>query len=193
MGHTRSGSGSYYEDVEPRFAPADDNNPAAATLPPTAAGASAPHMTASSMAIPSLLVAGGRDPAPRGIPPGFAGQPPPEPFDTSRQESQESLQEGQRSPATSDTSHFTSVSQRGVNPNWPGFAGQGQQPRRMGPPQPRPSDVLLNSNPDFSLPGMGQRRGGGPPLRGPGRQSPAMAMSGGLGQPSRYPGAGSQI
>jgi hypothetical protein len=178
--HARSGSGSYYEDVEPRFAPEE---PIAQAPPATA-------MTASSQAIPSLLQP--NNPHTRGTPQGFDQQAPPIPFDM-RQESQESLQEGQRSPATSDTSHFTSVSQRGVNPRWPGLGQQHPSMARGGPPppnmhmqHPRVTDVVLNTNPDFMIPGVGPRaRGGGPP-RGPGRQSPG--MSGGLGQPSRYPG-----
>lgn len=88
-----------------------------------------------------------------------------------------------RSPAHSDTSNFTSISQRGVNPNWrpapgdygpaaspvyPGPAPPGVAPRsfRGGPtygaPPPRgrappPADVL-GGNPDFALPGAGRGR-----------------------------------
>lgn len=109
--------------------------------------------------------------------------------------SSESLPEGQRSPAASDASHFTSVSQRGVNPNW--------RPGPTGPPQQRRDDMLLNSNPDFMVPSGGPRgRGGfrgrgGPPRGGP---PPMMGMGGGpmgdmrgpmpgMGGPGgRYPG-----
>ncbi|KIV99505.1 uncharacterized protein PV09_08810 [Verruconis gallopava] len=187
LGHARTASGSYYEDVDPQFA---EVPPAASTVPP-------PMLTASSAAIPPVLMTGGATELQRGPPLSNTNyQPseavPPLPLDTLRQESQESLQEGQRSPATSDTSHFTSVSQRGINPAW----RPGMPPSGRGPPPPRPSDMLLNSNPDFSLPGMGptgrgrggfRGRGGGG--MGPGRRSPAMGMSmgGGLGQPSRYP------
>lgn len=78
--------------------------------------------------------------------------------------SYEDIQSGSRSPAESDRSNFTSVSQRGINPRWNG----GQQnyapmPNRrpVGPPQPRREDLLLNSNPDFQLPGGRGGRGGG--------------------------------
>lgn len=75
---------------------------------------------------------------------------------------------GGRSPdAESEKSNFTSISQRGVNPRWntppmpaPGY-GQ-QVPRR--PVQQR-QDLLLNSNPDFQLPG---NRGASPAGRGGG-------------------------
>jgi hypothetical protein len=191
-GHGRTGSGSYYEDVDPRFA---EVPPASSSVPPAL-------MTASSTAIPPVLMTGGPGPSQRGPPLSnqnynFNHGPPPIPLDTLRQESQESLQEGQRSPATSDTSHFTSVSQRGINPNWRPPPGSNMGPSQRGPPPPRPSDILLNTNPDFSLPGMappgrgargGMRARGGGGM-GPGRQSPAvgMNMGGGLGQPSRYP------
>ncbi|KAI0153563.1 SUR7/PalI family-domain-containing protein [Pestalotiopsis sp. NC0098] len=62
------------------------------------------------------------------------------------------LQAGARSPAISEHSTFTSVSQRGVNPRWkPGPGAPGQQiPRR---PVNRNEVNILNSNPDFQLPG----------------------------------------
>ncbi|KAI1193028.1 pali-domain-containing protein [Nemania serpens] len=67
------------------------------------------------------------------------------------------LAPGARSPTVSERSGFTSVSQRGVNPRWNPSAGQGfsQQipPRR---PVNRNDVNILNSNPDFQLPG---RRG----------------------------------
>ncbi|KAK4102704.1 pali-domain-containing protein [Parathielavia hyrcaniae] len=68
-------------------------------------------------------------------------------------------QGGSRSPAESEHSTFTSISQRGVNPRWNppvmppppalGSYGTGPIPRR---PVNR-SDVILASNPDFELPG----------------------------------------
>ena len=66
---------------------------------------------------------------------------------------------GARSPAISEHSTFTSVSQRGVNPRWkPGPGAPGQQiPRR---PVNRNEVNILNSNPDFQLPG-GRGAGGG--------------------------------
>lgn len=77
--------------------------------------------------------------------------------------SYESFQDGQQdgliSPAASDHSNMTSISQRGVNPNWRPQDGQ-----RFGPsgqanlgvpgrvPVQQQRDMLLNSNPDFELP-----------------------------------------
>jgi hypothetical protein len=65
--------------------------------------------------------------------------------------------QGARSPAESDKSNFTSISQRGINPRWnppPPFpaaaSGYGPVPRRPVPPST--NDVVLNSNPDFELP-----------------------------------------
>jgi hypothetical protein len=62
---------------------------------------------------------------------------------------------GSRSPADSERSNFTSVSQRGVNPRWnpappmPGY--QGPAPRRGVAQYQQRQDILLNSNPDFQL------------------------------------------
>lgn len=94
---------------------------------------------------------------------------------------------GSRSPSESERSNFTSVSQRGVNPRWPGnqqpqnmpqprgFPGYGPQGGRRGPPR---NEMLLESNPDFQLPGMGPRaRGPVNRVQGQGQQgrfSPAM-------------------
>lgn len=88
--------------------------------------------------------------------------------------SYESIQEGARSPAASGDSDYTSISQRGINPNWrpppqgPGL-GMGGVPNRR--PQHQ-ADMVLGSNPDFELPrmamGAGGRMGGGGG-RAPGR------------------------
>lgn len=72
----------------------------------------------------------------------------------------ENAGDGPGSPAISDISqgsHFTSISERPVNPNWP----------RTAPPPPavsrgpRVQDVVLDANPDFELPVAGRGRGGG--------------------------------
>jgi len=65
------------------------------------------------------------------------------------------LTSGQRSPGNiSESSHFTSVSQRGINPAW--------RPRGRGPPGPSREDIILDANPDFALPpGRGGFRGRG--------------------------------
>ncbi|KAF9892795.1 regulator of ime2 [Aspergillus nanangensis] len=71
------------------------------------------------------------------------------PGNNGEQKLTEELDEGPSSPTTSDISHFTSISERPVNPRWR--------------PPPLPAqykrDVLLENNPDFDLrAGMG--RGG---------------------------------
>ncbi|OAA62451.1 pH signal transduction protein [Niveomyces insectorum RCEF 264] len=83
--------------------------------------------------------------------------------------SYEDIPQGSRSPAESERSTFTSISQRGVNPRWnpppqtltPGYGPPGME---MGPghgiprrPVRDPNETLLNSNPDFSLPAAGRR------------------------------------
>lgn len=87
--------------------------------------------------------------------------------------------DGSRSPAISERSGFTSISQRGINPRWnppPPGPGYGQQmpPRR---PVGRTEVNVLNSNPDFGLP---TTRGGNP--------APAMGPGGGMIPGSAYPG-----
>jgi hypothetical protein len=91
----------------------------------------------------------------------------------------EELQSGQRSPAESDRSNFTSVSQRGINPRWNGGGqGYGAQPLPNRKPIPRRDDMLLNANPDFALPNAGR-----------GARGPPRVMRGGMTPNSAYPGA----
>lgn len=131
-------SDSYYEDVAPAF----DNS----------------HLPQSHGAHPAALMPG---PAP--VPAqAFPLQIPPQ---EQRQMTLEELQDGQRSPAMSTTSNFTSISQRPPNPNWqPGYAPPMPGQMGMGGPAPRrgptPSQ-LLGGNPDFELPGVGPRGGRG--------------------------------
>ncbi|KAM0322727.1 hypothetical protein ACHAQA_009318 [Verticillium albo-atrum] len=97
-------------------------------------------------------------------PPMQPNPPPSETYDYPRQERGARA----RSPgAESDRSNFTSISQRSVNPRWnppPPMPGYGGQPIPRRAPQPRQQDMLLNSNPDFQLPGAR----GPNPNRGPG-------------------------
>lgn len=135
--HKRHNSGdNYYEDVDPRFA-------------------EQPQVTAPAP-LPSLLS------------PGYPSQQPLRPLQTSvgldGSNSYEDLQSGARSPAESDRSNFTSVSQRGVNPRWNGGPGYAPMPARR--PLPPQNDILFNSNPDFQLPAS--RGGRGVPPRGRG-------------------------
>lgn len=104
---------------------------------------------------------------PRFAEPSAVQKPPPPPIHTT--DSYEDIPQGSRSPAESEHSTFTSVSQRGVNPRWqpavsppPAERGYGGNlmPRR---PLNRITDVVLDSNPDFEL-----------PTRGPSRPSAAM-------------------
>lgn len=92
---------------------------------------------------------------PRFAEPSTAQRPTPPPIQTTN--TYEDIPQGERSPAESERSTFTSISQRGVNPRWnpppqpPMAQGFGQHlipPRR----QMNANDVLLKSNPDFELP-----------------------------------------
>ncbi|KAG6005727.1 hypothetical protein E4U21_007743 [Claviceps maximensis] len=87
---------------------------------------------------------------------------------------------GARSPAESERSNFTSISQRGVNPRWepqPPMPNQGIPPRRPVPMKQQRQDVLLNNNPDFQLSGSrGQAPGRGGPGMIPGSAYPTGAM-----------------
>lgn len=144
------GSDIYYEDVDPRFA-------AEAELPPL--------LPNEHGGLPPALAAGPQQQRSYNdeSPDSLQIRPPP------LTNSYEDLP-GARSPAESETSNFTSVSQRGVNPNWrPGYGGDFNNL----PPARRPSNTqarLLDANPDFQLPGMGP----------PGRRPPP-AMRGGFG------------
>ncbi len=136
-------AGEYYEDVDPRFA----SDPVAVQHP---------------SALPAALAPGHYPPANNSLRPGGLDG----------NTSYEDLQSGARSPAESDRSNFTSVSQRGVNPRWNGNGGQqggytaAPMPRRpmgnMVPPPSLQQRDVISSNPDFELPsGRGARRGGG--------------------------------
>lgn len=180
-------SSDYYEDVDPQFA-----EPARAHPPP----------------MPTSLVPGGYA-QPNVSNPNFLAAPPPLNTNGSdpslpRTASYDDLPEGSRSPAASEASHFTSVSQRPVNPNWrpemgapagqfpPYGPGQGRRPLR-------PEDVILEANaanPDFAIPGMpgrgrgrGRGRGGRGGLMGPPPPATMIVPGPGLSNQSRYPGA----
>lgn len=85
-------------------------------------------------------------------------------------ESLEDLPEGARSPAVSETSQFTSISERPVNPRW----------RPPPAPAQQRTNVLLENNPDFELrPPRG--RGG---AMGTGGRMPPLPIP---REPSRYP------
>jgi len=105
-------------------------------------------------------------------------------------DSSENLPAGMRSPTGSDTSHFTSISQRGINPAWRPTGGS----RLQGPgstasaAQRRREDVILTANPDFSLPGLPSGRGGRGRGRGVGGGLPRGGIGAtGLTPAGRYP------
>lgn len=98
------------------------------------------------------------------VDPRFAGPPPggyrPEPA----YEDVRANNGGARSPAASERSNFTSISQGNVNPHWnPAPPMPHQQGRRPPRPHQQRQDMVLD-NPDFQVPGG--RPGGG--QRGPG-------------------------
>lgn len=160
--HRRRSSGDhYYDDVEPRFAeplhPASEVHTVSppphipATLTPNNSGplanASANNSTAH------------RDPA-HYLKPSSSNPA----LNLEGNNSYEDIQEGSRSPAESERSNFTSVSQRGVNPRWnpamgPGGFNAPMTNRRPVPPPSQRNEILLNSNPDFELPGVRPGRG----------------------------------
>lgn len=164
LNRPRRTSSEYYEDVDPRF---DSGPPEPNPL------------------IPAALQPGG----PRGPPPpnnsgGFQNDP---------SSSNEDVNDGSRSPAASEASHFTSISQRGVNPQWRGYENQ--------PPMPQRNELSLDNNPDFSVPGGPPRggrgggrggmmmRGGGGGRGGYGGREPGVIGTAGVGAgASRYPG-----
>lgn len=168
------GSDVYYEDVDPRFAPEQPPIPI-------------PVNRQDQTRVPALLT------------PGQQTHHATDPVHLPPTNSYEDLP-GARSPAESETSNFTSVSQRGVNPNWrPGNGGEFSSlgPMRRPPgareQQQMRQDVLLQGNPDFSLPGMGPPgrrsrggggRGGGYAVPGGNRMPPTNAV---LGVDGRYP------
>ena len=158
-----SGGSDYYEDVNPQFAPETE------AMPP---------VPSSAALAPSYS-------------PGAAHGMHDIPIAPSA--SYEDLQQGARSPVDSETSEFTSVSQRGVNPNWrpggPGDMGQYGPPATRKPMQVQQRrNVLLENNPDFELPMSRPGRGRGGMMRGGGRPM-GTGMSNVSGPGGRYPGA----
>jgi hypothetical protein len=142
----RESSDNYYEDVDPRFA---DPLPSQPPLGP-------PRMLPANQGTGYTNSSNGnlRVQPPQSQPLGGADG----------NSSYEDIQSGQRSPAESERSNFTSVSQRGINPRWnpgPNYGGSGPMPNRRPAPQQAREDMLLNSNPDFMLPGGGGRGRGG--------------------------------
>lgn len=138
QGHARKASDNYYEDVAPQFmSPETDSHHLTQTT----------QHTQSSHAMPASLMPGISAP----------NYPVVEHHGEimNADESYDSLPDGQRSPA-SDNSEMTSISQRGVNPNW--RPGSADALGRLEVPQHRAQqkrDMLLNTNPDFEIGGRG--------------------------------------
>lgn len=193
--HHRSGSDAYYEDVDPRFAQDPDPVPTITYD----SGSPSRHSAVPNSLLPGSQAHLGAD----DLHSTGAGS-----ATLDRDSSYENIAEGARSPAGSDASHFTSISQRGVNPNWrPGPAGPGGPGSAYGAGgngtgvatqrRNERNDMILGGNPDFSIPGMaaprgGYRgapqyrggRGGAPPNMGGMRAGPGI---GGLTPQGRYP------
>lgn len=193
---SRTPSDVYIEDVDPRFAPE--------SVPPV-------PMAPPQYRQPSHQQPDGTDTRPARYVPGVDhhvgtnfhplqrqqfNSTPPRDLDNSSSvyDGGDTAVSRTRSPAQSETSNFTSVSQRGINPAWrpqapPSMAGSAyggsQASARNG--RWKSEDTILAANPDFALPGMGMGRGG-PGPRGRGR---SRGGGGGIG-PSmlgegRYP------
>ena len=146
--HTRKASDNYYEDVPAQFmSPEDNSHQGTQQLQP-------------NHAMPASLIPGASSHSPNYPIVEHHGEivDPDEPYDH--------LPEGQRSPA-SDNSEMTSISQRGVNPNWrPGSAdalGRLEVPQHRAQAQQQKRDMLLNTNPDFEVSGRGVAGGRMPP------------------------------
>lgn len=153
--HARNQSQDYYEDVDPRFAevaelPVDTHPIQTITrnLPPVNNGGSQSGLDRYQNRSPNAYLRPERD---NNL----------HPISIPSNHSFEDIHSGSRSPAESERSTFTSVSQRGINPRWTPQLGDGMPPMQRRQPGPSRNDVLLDSNPDFNLPGMGTRGGRG--------------------------------
>ena len=148
----QSSADNYYEDVDPRFAPEPLNTERQTQL--------TQHTRSSSNTVPQALMPGISKVDDRQHQPVRPTIETVDPMDNSYDSFRDSQQDGLISPAASDNSNMTSISQRGVNPNWrpqdgQRFQGPGQP--NLGVPGRKPvqqqSEMVLNSNPDFELPG----------------------------------------
>lgn len=173
-------STNYYEDVDPRFAepaPSEERLPSA--LVPGGGGAASGTRTRDQQ------------------PPTASGDNPEPPAVAPPDEDNSMGPDGEHNRLSniSDTSHFTSISERPINPRWQESLNRDLPPVPPPPPPvPRTQDVLLSSNPDFELPmarpGRGRGRGRGRGGRGGGRMTPVNEFDylspGSAG--GRYPG-----
>lgn len=209
--HKRAGSEPYYEDVDPRFAveePSDDGYQRDSGLPNALTPGGhviARNGTASPEALAETMPGNfPRTPAnaqqagyfPNRMPPpshepgrlhphtSYTGANDGNSSGSAGESPLEHSQDGSGSERVSEASHFTSISERPINPNWRPDGSLSPQPRRGPPPQQRRAeDVVLATNPDFSIPGVGvgRRRAGS------GRDMAASNMGGGMTGGGRYP------
>jgi len=177
----------YYEDIDPRFAepPAHtQTQPAIQPALPSAlqAGVYTAYVPGRNLTPPSRedSPAGYLQPNNNNHPHSHLHSNPNLRQVINLEGSYEDLPSGNRSPAMSTSSHFTSISQRGVNPNWK--PAPGEMPSGIGPPPPMmkgrmnnsnnnnnmmntnmsdrqaqalAQQTLLAGNPDFEIPGVG--------------------------------------
>ncbi|KAL8657829.1 MAG: hypothetical protein Q9226_001533 [Calogaya cf. arnoldii] len=181
--HTRYNSADkYYEDVDPRFAePPQSHQPedhSSALLPVGLTAGLHPHASQHGV----IDQANGYD---------SGHLQPSHSYDSIPENTHDA---GARSPAISDGSNYTSISQRGINPQWqppPDHTmGVGGLPNRKPVRhQQNQRDVLLAQNPDFELPIQGGRGGGGR-LRSAsrGHREPGMIPGMEPAAGGRYPG-----
>jgi hypothetical protein len=217
----QNSSDNYYEDVTPRFA-RDSAIPAPLNASPSAANAVLSYNSTTPMsAHPALALSPtsanqNASTTPTSAHPGFGATPtsahannsypiprpesrngglsPLQPIEQSLDGTYEDPHAGNRSPAESDRSNFTSISQRGINPQWnPSLSPSGAP---HGPRRPAPSavasqrnELLLSSNPDFELPGAGAGKNRQPRGRKFSLGTPAHSPMGTVPR-SAYEGAG---
>jgi len=105
---------------------------------------------------------------------------------------------GANSERASETSHFTSISERPVNPNWappPGSQSGGSERGAAAgygygaavQQQRRREDMILGGNPDFALPGMGPGASGRNRAGSRGATGSAVGPGVGVAAGGRYP------
>lgn len=199
--HVRGGSEHYYEDVDPRFASdphVDTGADQRASGLPSALqpGGNAAYRMPSPISNPPIpTIVNHSPPSQPSLPFGppavtqtdhLNSTPPLEDgHGASGGDSNENLPAGMRSPTGSDTSHFTSISQRGINPAWRPGPGSYANGSTASAAQRRREDVVLAANPDFSLPGLPSTRGGRARRGGPLPRGGGVAT--GLTPSGRYP------
>ena len=160
---------SYYEDVDPRF---DDTPEEEEVEPPNAYRPPLPlnptHRGRPSRDIPDESLQSGQ------LRRNYSYNSLDGNRNNNTQNVDDEYRSGPRSPAASTSSHFTSVSQRGVNPRWqpqpppqfiggPSAANEYSSSRRQNRPPRNDQMNFLSGNPDFELPvnRAGKRPGGG--------------------------------